>query len=240
MIRILLIAFICCNLPGFSQIELNRQVIGSLGHSQTIYGDVDISSTVGEAVVHTIFSDSLTLTQGFHQPAFKGFLDFSLEITDALCPTSTDGYASITGLVGCKPPYSIKWSNGSQTNHAEDLGPGLYSVTISTQQCVFTKTFEVFSQPQSMCDLRVFNAFSPNDDGTNDTWEIENIESGDYHDNRVEIYNRWGQLIWEGERYDNKEVVWKGLSNGGNTVPDATYYYIATVNKTVYKGFIEL
>lgn len=240
MKNILLIACVFCSSLAYCQIELSRQVIGSLGQSETIYGNVDLSSTVGESLIQTIFSDSLTLTQGFHQPAFKGFLDFSIEVSDALCPTSTNGYALLTDLVGCKPPYSILWSNGSTMNMAEDLGPGLYSVTVTTQQCVLTKTFEVFSQPQSMCDLRFFNAFSPNDDGTNDTWEIENIESGDYHDNRVEIYNRWGQLIWEGERYDNKEVVWKGLSNGGNTVPDATYYYIATVNKTVYKGFIEL
>lgn len=240
MKRSLFIAFVFCSTLAYSQIELSRQVIGSLGQSETIYGDVDISATAGEAIVQTIFSDSLTLTQGFHQPAFKGFLNFSIVVSDALCPTSTDGFAGITELVGCKPPYSILWSNGSKTNVAEDLAPGLYSVTITTTRCVLTKTFEVFSQPQSMCDLRFFNAFSPNDDGTNDTWEIENIESGDYDNSRIEIYNRWGQMIWDGEKYDNKDVVWKGESKGGKALPDATYFYIATVNDIVYKGYIEL
>ena len=240
MQKFLLIAFVFCSSLAYSQIELSRQVIGSLGQSETIYGDLDISSTAGEAVVQTIFSDSLTLTQGFHQPGFKGFLNFSITVTDALCPTSTDGFAMISDLVGCRPPYSILWSNGSKTNTAEDLGPGLYSVTVTTAQCVLTKTFEVFSQPQSMCDLRFFNAFSPNDDGTNDTWEIENIESGDYDNNKIEIFNRWGQMIWDGKKYDNKEIVWKGESKGGKAVPDGTYFYIATVNKTVYKGYIEL
>ncbi len=88
--------------------------------------------------------------------------------------------------------------------------------------------------------MKFFNAFSPNDDGLNDGWEIENIESGDYNDNKVEIYNRWGQLIWDGSHYDNKNVVWKGRSNNDNELPDATYFYIATVNGDVYKGFIEL
>lgn len=240
MARFLLIAILFYGSSAFGQIELSRQVIGSMGQSQTIYGNVDISSTVGEAVIHTISSDSITLTQGFHQPTFKGYLDFSIDVVDALCPTSTDGYATLTDLVGCKPPYAITWSNGSETNQAEDLGPGFYSVTVRTQQCVLTKTFEVYSQPQSMCDLRFFNAFSPNDDGTNDAWEIENIESGDYNDNRVEIYNRWGQLIWEGEKYDNKDVVWKGESKDGHALPDATYFYIATVNQKTYKGYIEL
>lgn len=236
----LLIAFVFFCSLAYSQIELSRQVIGSLGQSETIYGDFNISATAGEAVVQTIFSDSLTLTQGFHQPDFKGFLNFTIAVSDALCPTSTDGFATISELVGCRPPYSILWSNGSKSNLAEDLGPGLYSVTVTTAQCVLTKTFEVFSQPQSMCDLRFFNAFSPNGDGTNDTWEIENIESGDYDNNRIEIYNRWGQMIWEGVKYDNKDVVWKGESKGGKAVPDGTYFYIAAVNNIVYKGYIEL
>lgn len=237
---LLVFAFLTGSL-AFSQIELTRQVIGSLGQTETVAGgNVEISFTAGEAMTQTVFNDSLTLTQGFHQPGFKGFLEFSVEVTNTRCPTSTDGSAMIKNLVGCTPPYTIEWSNGSNTLTAEDLGPGLFSVTVSTSQCAVTQTFEIQSQLVSECDLKFFNAFSPNDDGMNDGWEIENIESGDYDDNKVEIYNRWGQLIWDGTHYDNKNVVWKGRSNNNNELPDATYFYIATINGDVYKGYIEL
>lgn len=235
---------------AYGQIEISRQVIGSLGKSEMLYNDVEISITAGEIVVQTVSNDSLTLTQGFQQPGFKGFLNFSIFVTDASCPTSADGSAIITDLVGCIPPYTILWSNGSETNTAEDLAPGLYSVTIETNHCALTKAFEVGVFPGDNCedevppessfDLRFFNAFSPNDDGINDNWEIENIDNERYDANRVEIFNRWGQRVWDGERYDNTNVVWKGKTSGGNELPSATYFYIATINDVIYKGFIEL
>lgn len=238
--KALLLFALLSGLLAHSQVEISRQVIGSMGQSEMLYDDVEISVTAGEAVVKTVFNDSLTLTQGFHQPGFKGFLNFSILVTDASCHTSTDGSAIITDLVGCNPPYSITWSNGSKTNTAKDLAPGLYSVTIETQYCALSKTFEVGVLPGNRCDLRFFNAFSPNDDGINDTWEIENIENGRYDNNRVEIFNRWGQMIWDGKRYDNINVVWNGRTSGGAELPSATYFYIATINDVIYKGFIEL
>lgn len=224
----------------FGQIELSRQVIGSYGLTTVINDSISISSTVGEPVIATVSADSLTLTQGFQQPGFAGFLNFSITTTQTSCPTSTDGSAQLMDLSGCRGPYSILWSNGSKTNMAEDLGPGLYSVTVSTSECAVTQTFEITPSPEVNCDLRFFNAFSPNGDGTNDTWEIENIENADYRDNSVEIFNRWGQIVWKGDVYDNQSVVWEGKEKNGNELPSATYFYIAKVNAKVYKGYIEL
>lgn len=224
----------------FGQIELSRQVIGSYGFSTVINDSISISSTVGEPVIATFSTNSLTLTQGFQQPGFAGFLNFSITTTQTSCPTSTDGSAQIVDLLGCRGPYTILWSNGSKTNMAEDLGPGFYSVTVSTSECAMTKTFEITVSPEANCDLRFFNAFSPNDDGTNDGWEIENIENVEYRDNSVEIFNRWGQTVWKGQNYDNQNVIWRGVSKNGNNLPDATYFYIAKVNTKVYKGYIEL
>ena len=214
--------------------------MGSYGVTTVINDSISISSTVGESVIATISADSLTLTQGFQQPGFAGFLSFSISTTQTSCPTSTDGSARIEDLVGCRGPYNIVWSNGSETNTAEDLGAGLYSVTVSTSECSLTQTFEIITSPDVNCDLRFFNAFSPNEDGTNDGWEIENIENAEYRDNSVEIFNRWGQSVWSGENYDNQDVIWRGKEKNGQDLPDATYFYIAKVNAKVYKGYIEL
>lgn len=240
MRKVAVVIFILVSSHLFGQIQLSRQVIGSYGMGTVINDSISISSTVGESVVATFTKDSLTLTQGFQQPGFAGFLSFLITTTPTSCPTSTDGSAQIIDLVGCRGPYFILWSNGSKTNMANDLGPGLYSVTVSTSECALTKTFEIKPSPEVNCDLRFFNAFSPNSDGTNDVWEIENIENVQYRDNSVEIFNRWGQSIWKGENYDNKNVVWKGVMKNGNELPVATYFYIAKVNGKVYKGYIEL
>ncbi|WP_157209080.1 T9SS type B sorting domain-containing protein, partial [Mariniflexile maritimum] len=75
--------------------------------------------------------------------------------------------------------------------------------------------------------LIVFNEFSPNDDGTNDTFVIGCIEN--YPNNKLEIYNRWGNIVYQKRGYNNE---FNGTSNGRATMnvseklPVGTYYYI--------------
>ncbi|MEZ4971679.1 MAG: FG-GAP-like repeat-containing protein [Cyclobacteriaceae bacterium] len=74
--------------------------------------------------------------------------------------------------------------------------------------------------------LQVYNGISPNGDPYNEKWIILNIESlPDTQDNKVSIYNRWGDLIFETTNYDNSERVFKGLNKNGDEVPSGIYFY---------------
>ena len=77
---------------GFSQVQLERQVIGSAGTSAS-QGNLQLEYTVGEAVVTTESGGSIILTQGFNQPSPKpiGFNspDYELSINAFPNPTST-------------------------------------------------------------------------------------------------------------------------------------------------------
>ncbi|HVF96973.1 MAG TPA: PKD domain-containing protein, partial [Flavisolibacter sp.] len=72
--------------------------------------------------------------------------------------------------------------------------------------------------------VEVPNAFSPNGDGTNDSWLIPNL--ADYPGAKVEIYNRWGQQVFLSYGYNRP---WDGTMLG-KPLPLATYYYIITLN----------
>ncbi|MBP8792882.1 MAG: gliding motility-associated C-terminal domain-containing protein, partial [Lutibacter sp.] len=82
----------------------------------------------------------------------------------------------------------------------------------------------------SGCVIEVFNAVSPNGDGNNDVFYIRGLEC--YSDNRVEIYNRWGSLVFERDHYNNTDRSFRGISEGRFTVkeseelPDGVYFYI--------------
>jgi len=54
--------------------------------------------------------------------------------------------------------------------------------------------------------IMVFNGFSPNGDGINDRWVIQGIDG---LDNQVRVYNRWGNLVFDREGYNNAEG-WEG------------------------------
>ncbi|MFV0564195.1 MAG: gliding motility-associated C-terminal domain-containing protein [Flavobacteriaceae bacterium] len=72
----------------------------------------------------------------------------------------------------------------------------------------------------------IHNAFSPNGDGKNDTFFIEDIE---LFENTLKIYNRWGHLVYEAKNYKND---WNGSSefglviNKGKKLPTGTYFYV--------------
>jgi gliding motility-associated-like protein len=71
-------------------------------------------------------------------------------------------------------------------------------------------------------NLKAYNAFSPNGDGINDYFEIENSER--FPEMRVDIYNRWGQLLYSTVGYGSNSW-WDGNSSGAEA-PVGTYYYV--------------
>jgi gliding motility-associated-like protein len=80
--------------------------------------------------------------------------------------------------------------------------------------------------------LFIPEAFSPNGDGINDLFEIKGL--GKYKSVQIEIFNRWGNVVYQSDNYGEeigKAGFWDGTgqSRGGNTtgpVPTGSYYYV--------------
>ncbi|MCD0490223.1 Ig-like domain-containing protein [Pedobacter sp. MC2016-14] len=77
-------------------------------------------------------------------------------------------------------------------------------------------------------DIFIPKGFSPNNDGINDFFVIEN---GGGKVIALEVYNRWGNLVHRNKTYAN---TWNGKTTEGihmgDDVPDGTYYYIITID----------
>ena len=69
-------------------------------------------------------------------------------------------------------------------------------------------------------DIKIYTGFSPNDDGMNDFLVIEGLEK--YPDNRLCVYNRWGNLVYDVKAYKND---WAGKFDN-QLLPDGTYFYV--------------
>lgn len=78
-------------------------------------------------------------------------------------------------------------------------------------------------------NYRVPAGISPNNDGLNDKFVIENLKSTDKV--RIEIYNRWQSLVFRDANYKNG---FEGIGNqqgmANNSLPDGIYYYILNFN----------
>ncbi|MFQ3576322.1 MAG: gliding motility-associated C-terminal domain-containing protein, partial [Cytophagales bacterium] len=76
--------------------------------------------------------------------------------------------------------------------------------------------------------IKVFNSFSPNGDGVNEFFWVNNINL--YPDNEVFVFNRWGARVFHRAGYNNN---WDG---GG--LPDGTYFYTIRVEGDEYRGYV--
>jgi gliding motility-associated-like protein len=88
----------------------------------------------------------------------------------------------------------------------------------------------------------VFNGISPDGDGLNDFMEIKYVDVVEgASKNKVSIYNRWGDLVFEVDDYDNTSRVFTGVSSQGKELPAGTYFYkIDFSSGSPLSGFITL
>lgn len=222
---------------AIGQVTISRQVIGSTG-GYVEGTSITLSSTVGESVVQSHFSTNLILTQGFQQTEDS---IVTYEIINESCNGGNNGSIFISDVKGCAGPYttSIMELNTTEVLSETELGAGTYTVDITgANGCTYSATIAVGLDSEDDCTLKFYSGFSPNGDGLNDTWIIDNIEL--HPESKIQIFNRWGDIVWSGDNYNNDDIVWSGLNKNGNEMTDATYFYVAEVSGQTYKGWVEI
>ena len=226
---------------AFAQVSIERFVIGSTGHFSEA-GPVSISATVGEAVVPTFSFADIVLTQGFQQPRVGAAMTLDIFLTPfaATCNNSADGFITAEVFNGI-PPFQYAWTPGpADGDTLQNLNPGTYSVLVSDATGAMGQaTVELDAETNEDCGLHIFSGITPNNDNHNDFWMIDNIEV--YGSNTVELYNRWGDLVWKTDNYDNLSNYFEGFSNKGTELPEGTYFYIVSVPQMGdYKGWLQI
>lgn len=79
------------------------------------------------------------------------------------------------------------------------------------------------------------NYISPNGDGKNDYWKVDNVEIYKYFS--LKIFDQFGQVIFEvPDNYNNE---FDGMYQG-KALPTGNYYYIFKKDKTIFKGNITI
>ena len=78
------------------------------------------------------------------------------------------------------------------------------------------------------------SGFTPNADNINDYFQILGLDS--YASKTLEVFNRYGNQVYESPNYANQ---WDGtLLDTGEPLPDATYYYVLTLDGKLFKGYV--
>jgi gliding motility-associated-like protein len=172
---------------------------------------------VAEPPQLTMSSSPLTYTNGYNVSAHQ----------------ATDGAIDVTAAGGTAP-LTFSWSGGQTSEDLIGIGAGTYLVTVIDANGCTTSDSVTLREP---VDIDMPTGFSPNMDGKNDAFVIEGLDA--FKDNKLEIYNRWGNLVYDAVNYNNQ---WRGTSNTGENLPDGTYFVILNVNngQIILTGFVDL
>ncbi|WP_319479246.1 PKD-like domain-containing protein [uncultured Draconibacterium sp.] len=145
--------------------------------------------------------------------------------------------------------YFYQWEPGSSvidqssntTETIQLIGTTTFEVLVidANTGCTAYDDMTVYVEDQAESIVEFYRGFSPNGDGTNDTWTIKGIEK--FPLNKVVIFNRWGDKVRELYNYNNTSVVWDGTNDEGKELVDGTYYYIVNLlNVEEFTGWVHI
>jgi gliding motility-associated-like protein len=136
-----------------------------------------------------------------------------------------DGAARVTVTGGTRPyTYIANVPNNRPTDSVFlKLCPGDYVLQVRDSRGCKTSPeqigFGILDRTLPCLETR--SVISPDGDGANDIFEIFCID--ELSENRLIIFNQWGQLVFETLNYSNN---WSGRSSSGEELPEGAYYYI--------------
>ena len=166
----------------------------------------------------------------------RGTFDFS-SYEDAVKTNSTDSvrfYDSLENATNDVNPIS------NISNYVATATPKEVYVRVYNDNCFAITSFLLTTRN---CPPTVYNFVSANNDTYNDSFTIGGLRDI-FLDFKLEIYNRWGRLLWTGNQ--NTED-WDGYVKdgiGSKNAPDGTYFYLLFLNDIDYpeplRGYLYL
>lgn len=147
-------------------------------------------------------------------------LDVSVQTEAATCTGDGNDGKAIAYPQGGEAPYTYEWVGYFSSNQSlENISYGDHIVIIKDHQlCSDTASYTIEFVP--CCELYMPNAFSPNNDGHNDTYRM--IPYGTLKIKSFELFNRWGEKIYFSNSIDGE---WDGKFKGVDSEL-GTYYYL--------------
>ncbi|HSP11532.1 MAG TPA: gliding motility-associated C-terminal domain-containing protein, partial [Salegentibacter sp.] len=229
-------------LDAFCAIEMATGADLPSEDNQTWYADADLTTMVTAEDLLEDGSYYLTVTSenGCESEATEVVISVedsdaptisstNLEFCDADDPTVADLSAEIV------ESGDITWYDSEDGTNAlgnsTTLTSGTYYATLTGETgCESSQRLAVTVSVEN-CPILYPEAITPNGDQRNDTFIIENI-TNEYPNYSIEIFNRWGNVIYKGNA---STPAWDGTSNqsgsfGDDVLPVGVYFYVIDFN----------
>ena len=212
--------------------------------------DGDLSNNISDAAINTPTADiSVTKVVDVLEPSIGEIINFSITVTN-------EGEIDATSVIISEAlPSGYEYLSSVATSGRYDEVSGVWSLplvsvgdvqileievkVLDINDYINTASLTSLDQIDSDSDndsasaqiapicLTIHNKFSPNGNDVNNVFYIDCIQN--YPNNKLEIFNRWGNIVYSKLGYDN---TFAGISNGRAVIskdkelPAGTYYYV--------------
>lgn len=177
----------------------------------------------------TSFSKSITI---------KPFPVIDLGPDTTICPNGDPLSIHDLGPNAANPNASYVWNTGATGSAITVNAPGTFTSTVTVDGCSASDEVKVLKD----CYIDIPNSFTPNNDGLNDYFFPRQFLSRSVTSFKMQVYNRWGQIIFETTNIDGRG--WDGKYNDKDQ-PSGVYVYLMDVSfangtKEHYQGNVTL
>ena len=189
-------------------------------------GDTVFNPSYGIGTYSYTFSDNnncITESDIVVLPPSIPQIDYSIE--EPSCLENFDGRIDASVTLGY-PPYVYVWDNNESTeSFIDSLPPNRYQLVVIDSANCSSALLEV-SIPYVYNECFFFpDAFTPNDDGINDTYEISSLFMREPIS--LSIYDRQGNKVFQSDQ----ELVWDGTYKNQKCPIGKYYYYLQYANQ---------
>jgi OOP family OmpA-OmpF porin len=211
----------------YIQSKLNFALKAGYTYSVSFYVSQADSSEYSINEIGAYFSETAISRSDFAPFNFNP----QVKSPNGLFLNNMNGWTKIEGtFVASGGEEYITIGNFHDSLSTDTLNSGIFSSTGQDAAYYYIDGIETI-ETETMIEIP--NIFSPNNDGLNDVFIIENA----YGNTEIHIFNRWGESI---NRLFGSNCYWDGYTSAGIACPDGMYFYIIKVAEKEFKGFVQL
>ena len=211
-----------------SLVEIEEVTAFNTTISVPFQGKYDISWAENEGDCPIIASSSI---QFFEEPTLADAGDdqrLIYQFSTKLNATNPSVGSSFWEIINGNGEFEDQTS--AVTNISElKIGQNILAWVTTNGPCLEEKDFVTIE----VVDLLIPEGISPNGDLANEFFVIPGIENAE--SKNLKIYNRWGELVYEKDNYENE---WSGRDKNGNPLPEDAYYYQLEVDEAELTGIV--
>lgn len=144
---------------------------------------------------------------------------FTADVTQGINPLTVNFTNQSTGAINYNWNFG-PFGTSTLTNPTQVFNVwGTYTVTLIASSGSCSDTASMVIIVDEGLSIEIPNVFTPNNDGVNDVFTIK---SSGVKEISLQIFNRWGQKMYE---FTGAKAAWDGMMGPGNEASAGTYFY---------------